>query len=315
MILSSTGFSRNRHFKLTIPFPVAEPDSCSLVNNSLEQVNHKVGSLFVNGFLSFGLEISHYVSVTVFNTRNKIGLHKNALVGICIKCPYHFVEGNVRGSQKHGWHRVDGAVNTHSFHYIGHGLGGKLFHYPRRYFIARLGQSPFQRDLFPLVHLVFFCIFRFPDSTIGHQELLAYIRNFCTWCQPVLHGQRVKERFYGGTYLPFSAFYHIVLEVFEVGSANISLYLSGFGFHGHERRTEITQVPFYRVHRRHEGINFSFPRENGHIYRLVEVFFYFVKIFPLFVQYPVPFASPYFTVNQFFCLRGGHIIGKRRVIQ
>ena len=130
MILRCTGFTCNGHGKPTVPFAASKPASCAIVNYPLHEIDHEVCSILINGLMALGDEIGNNISMPVLNMSHKIGFDIYSFVSVSGKCPNHFIQCNIRGSQKHGRDSVYWRINTQFMHYLSHCLRIKLFHHP-----------------------------------------------------------------------------------------------------------------------------------------------------------------------------------------
>jgi hypothetical protein len=65
VILGCSGFSGNGHGKFSVTIAVSEPDPCTAVNHTLQQIHHQVSGLFIKSFVALGLESGNHISVSV----------------------------------------------------------------------------------------------------------------------------------------------------------------------------------------------------------------------------------------------------------
>ena len=167
------------------------------------------------------------------------------------------------------------------------GLRTELAHEVGRNPVVRLRQSPLQRHVLAIAAAAGVA---WSPRLPGHDVGLLHVGREVARREAVLHGERIEEGLDGGAYLAAAVDAHVVVEVDEVHAAHVCLHGSRLRRHAHEAATEERLVVFYRVERRHGGVNFAVVGEYAHLRRRVERLVYLVVRRSVFGHHPVSLA-------------------------
>ena len=287
----------------------ADAGTCSLVDDGTKHGQHFVGTLLTDDLLHLWSKGSQDVTVVVLNMGHKHGLGTYSLVGKGGIGTHHFAYRNFTRSQTKGRCRLDVKVAyAEAVNQILERIRIEFAHQVSRNPVVRLGQSPLQRHHLAIAVAV--GVARAPRLAIFGDDGLLHITGFVTRAEAVLHCQGIEVRFDGRTHLTAAHHSHVILEMGEVRTSHIGLYMTGRRFHRHESTTQEMFVVPDAVHRRHHRVYLSLViAEDGHLMRFVKCLSYLLGRMSGFAHQAVAFALLHRTGQDCLHLLGTQLIG------
>ena len=247
---------------------MADATCSTSVDNTLQEHEHLISTLGADDLVHARLELHDEIALVVLDARDEHRCRADAVIGKCGVGADHLSNRHFARSEAERHRGMDIRIVDAIFvQQVDKLLRIELTHQIGGYPVVRLRQSPLQRDHLSVAAAggVARCP-RLAGNDVGALHVGCIVARRKT----VLHCERIEIGLDGGAHLAAPRHHHVVHEVCEIETTDVSFHMTGLRVHAHEARTQERLVVANGVHRRHYRVLIATIAEHGHIDLLVE---------------------------------------------